>query len=728
MRVPLPTRVAIVEDAQAARGLGRALVLSRFWERLERARRAARVPPRRCRILIKPDLTLYDEHSPTGTDPALVEELIRRLHRRGFLRVAVGAARDGSGTWLENRDPAIVAELAGYRFRTAEGRPYDVLDLSEDLVEGPFIPGSVLAGSRIGRAWRQAHFRISFAAVKTDAGHGFILGAEALCDILPLRDKDLHYRHRLQLPDVCVALLAAVPPHFALLDAVCCGHGQLGSQHPLPYQADTIIASDSLLLADWAAARKMGLEPGASPVNAAALETLPLPEHYRVAGSLERWAGWINVDPLLTTSTQARDRSLAARRAFTPWLTTTNQELFPFRDPVDQRVNAALAWIRAHIETPTVRWGLVALNATIAQSHRTAVAARTLAAKDRLARVSLPLGLDLERIRPRDFEAVTEYIAPLARRLRAIPLGDEGFRKVKLEDSILFEFTRDIPSPYREFVSRVDITQAVSFMNDYIGGARVAVSRDRAGRIVHQAERNLYLPQPNYLVLSGGEPIDVAKLEVIRYGPREQRIDWRTLKSENGSATFDDGRVSFRQEGMGTRVTVLGRQQFALPPLWRAIRIDLWAPLYDALVDHAYRSFFSQTMANFEAAFEGREFHIGAPVDPASGEDDAPDLLPAARLGALARRSGEAAQRLGLDVPAVIEALVNGRAGPPGTLDDQGFRHGSAADLSAANGKSASVMRALRGFLRAAAEAGSQFAREYTEALQGDLERGGSRP
>ncbi len=713
--------VAVVTDANAGAALARALRLCRFWERVELACRAARVTRARCRIIIKPDLVFYDEHSPTGTDPALVEALIDLLYKRGYRQVTVAAARDESGMWLENRDPLALAELGGYRFRTAAGRNYEVADLSEDLVEAGFPPESVLAGSPIGRAWRDAHFRISFAKVKTDDEHGCLLGAESLCDILPLRDKNYHYRHRLRLPDVSLALLATLPCHFALLDAIRCSHGQLGSRHPRPFQANTIIASDSLLLADWAATRKMGLDPAASPVNAAALAALGLPTRYRLMGSLDAWEGWINVSPALLLSTRARNRSLAASRAFKPWLTSTNPELFPFRDPVDKRLNEACAGLRRRIETPAVQWALAALNGAVAQSHRAAEAVRTLAAKDRLTRVALPLGLDLRRLRRQDFEAVEGYIAPLSRRLRAAPRRDREFRMVKLGDSILFEFTRQIPVAYRDFVARVDITQAVSFMNDYLGGTRVPAARDSIGRIVHQAERNVYLPQPNYLVLSGGEPIDVTKLELMRYHPTAQRIYWRTVKSENGSATFDDGSVEFRRAGSATRVTVLGRQQFTLPWIWRAIRLDLWPELYDALADHAYRTFFAQTLANFEAAYEGRDFRIGLADDARAGEDGGQDELPAARLGALARRAGDAAQRLKLNVPAIIAAVAKGRITAPTQLDEDGFRHGRAEDVAALEGGRDAATGALLGFLKAAGHASGQLVRELGEALQRDL-------
>src|SRR2546426_5368311 len=181
------SRVVIARGRDGTSLLSQALRLSRFWEHLERIRRKARVSTEDCRIVIKPDLALYDRGSPTATDPALVEGLIRLLNRRGYMRVAVGAASDESGMWLDNRDPPILADLSGYRFETTDGQPYEVLDLSEDQVFGGFGPESVLAGSCLGRAWSEAHFRICFGKVKTDDENFFVLGAESLCDILPLR-------------------------------------------------------------------------------------------------------------------------------------------------------------------------------------------------------------------------------------------------------------------------------------------------------------------------------------------------------------------------------------------------------------------------------------------------------------------------------------------------------------------------------------------------------------
>src|SRR5262249_11975573 len=84
--------------------LATALAQSDFWAHLEAARRRAAIEPERFQIIIKPDLALFDYGASTGTDPALVEQLIDLLHERGYCQVVVGAARDSFDLWLEYRD------------------------------------------------------------------------------------------------------------------------------------------------------------------------------------------------------------------------------------------------------------------------------------------------------------------------------------------------------------------------------------------------------------------------------------------------------------------------------------------------------------------------------------------------------------------------------------------------------------------------------------------------
>ena len=125
---------------------------------------------------------------------------------------------------------------------------------------------------------------------------------------------------------------------------------------------------------------------------------------------------------------------------------------------------------------------------------------------------------------------------------------------------------------------------------------------------MRQAERNIYLPQPNYLVLYQGKPIDVSKLEVVEYAAERHRLFWKTIGSENGSASYDDGIATFERTAEGTRVTIVGRQQFTLPLFWQVFDLDLLPDLKSMLVTHAYQTFFDRTHGELRGAGRGSRY------------------------------------------------------------------------------------------------------------------------
>ena len=113
---------------------------------------------------------------------------------------------------------------------------------------------------------------------------------------------------------------------------------------------------------------------------------------------------------------------------------------------------------------------------------------------------------------------------------------------------------------------------------------------------------------------------------MVRYNKDRHEIFWRTVDSQNDSARFDDGMVSFAPNSGGTEVVIVARQQFTLPLFWQVVNIDYAPMIKDSLVSDAYVRFFSRTMANFEAAAEGRVPYIGKNFDPGYGIDDSTDF------------------------------------------------------------------------------------------------------
>lgn len=671
---PLGAAAYIVDDpgSEAPDLLASAVARAGLWQELERVAGALGVGSDDLRVLIKPELGAFALGSPAATAPTLVEGLIDLLHGRGYAQVAVAAAADSSTLWAENREARALADLLGYRYVTDAGRPYEVIDLGEDLVDVGFAEGTLLHGSLLARAWRDAHFRITFAKNRADEQQGYALSLDTLIGVLPLADKDYYYRHRFDPGEVVVELLRTLPIQFALIDAWTSSHGAGGGRSPRPIATKTLIASSYVLLADYAGALKMGLDPYVSEISRRALQRIGLPPRYRIEGNLAPYPDWVNVHPVVVDSSRRRDAWTAASRGLKPWLQVTDSELFPFKDPVDARVNAALAPRFANVDGDrSAFWTLVFANYALSSLHGALESYRVLWDKDALRHREAPLNLDLDAYGLGDYEATRELL-DLFPLLRDLPSDEHGLRWRYLEDAVLFEFVRTIPIPFRQFVEKVDVSRTIQFMNDYLGGAVVPVARDEHGRVTHQAERNIYLPQPNYLVLYQGKVIDVTKLEFVEYEEDRHRISWKTLKSENGSARYDDGVVAFERAEAGTRVSIFGRQLFELPPFWQAVDLDLAPEIKASLVTDAYRIFFSRTLANFEALVEGREIRIGSawhePEDPRQTEP-----RPVERLGAIL-------EELGNKYGDLLKGEPAGRRGQyPGPklvgVDEQGFSH-----------------------------------------------------
>ena len=174
---------------------------------------------------------------------------------------------------------------------------------------------------------------------------------------------------------------------------------------------------------------------------------------------------------------------------------------------------------------------------------------------------------------------------------------------------------------------------------------------------------------------------------------------WKTIRSENNSAVYDDGIVSFLKIGDETRVRIVGRQLFVLPPFFEAMHLDL-APQYKAsLVTHAYKTFFDRTCANLEALVEGRNIRIGRSWrTPESPEDTEP--LPVEAIQKLLESLSEKVKGFAeaADASKGFESLA---APQPAFIDEDGFKHFRAGPTAVQNEAQANAnthVRALETF------------------------------
>jgi uncharacterized protein (DUF362 family) len=696
--------VAHEPGADPAALLERAIALSGFRGAVEARVVSALEAGRACSAIIVPALDAYTRDSPAATDPRLVEQLIDTLYDLGVANAAVGSTQGGAALWLENRDVFVAADLLGYRYETASGRPYDVIDLAEAVDHHIFPAGGPLAGVGLPRAWWDADLRIVFSANRTDEDDGYALCLSSLLSVLPAVDKDYHYRHRRDVGEVVAALMATAPPDFAFIDAVVSGHGGGGARAPRPLRTDTVIAASDAALADHIGALKMGLDPFVSRLAAPSLRLSPPTVDTAIVGPLEPYADWINVAPALIASTAARRGAMAADRSVRPVLQEVDRELFPFRDPANDWLNRALAQVVAAGDASPDGAALLSLaNLWLGEAGKASEAWQVMFDKDALRQREAPINIDRDAISEADYEALPALLTPQAELLRGIAADAGGVRWRFDDGAVVFDGARRIALPYEDFAGAVEINRTIQFMNDYIGGQALVVARDEAGRVTRQIERNLYLPQPNYTAVGGGVVIDVTKIETVVYAERWRKMYWRTVRSENDSAICDDGIVSFEALGDDTLVTIWGRQHFRLPPMWARIDRDLSPTLKRSLVSEAYGRFFARTFANLEAVAEGRDARIGKPWS----DDPRGEPLPIEKLSGMARD---------LEAKGGVSGLINSVIKPaaarpePLRIDADGFRHFQAPpreadDAPAPASVIAGVLRDLRHAARIDAEA-----------------------
>ncbi|MEI9807301.1 MAG: DUF362 domain-containing protein [Bacteroidota bacterium] len=610
------------EKATAQSLLAATLAQAGFWEQLEKTQREKKIATEAFRILIKPDFGFYELNGTTGTDPALAEHLVTLLAKKGYRQVTIADGENGAGVWLENRDIHSLADLAGYKYETPDGIPYEIQSLSESPGRKSFDAASVLKDTSLSQHWHDTDFRIVFAKNKTDEEFYYSLGLKCLMDILPQKAKYYHHYFRSRPEEVAAALLERNEVDFCIIDAYTSNHGMQGDRHSKPLSTCTFIAGKNILLTDWAAALKMGLDPYCSSINSYALKKYGLPKKYKVNGDLTVYDGWQNVPRLLAESVQSRNKNPVIRQLSQAWLQTIDTDIFPFKNMADAQVNKFIAPVVKNIdEHPLAYTALVSLNYLLAGMQNFIDSWNTLYNKEKLVRQQTELGFDVKEFSTQDFEDIENYITPLVQIVENTVPDKNGLKWRYIDESVLFEFSRTLPYDYTAFVEKVDIANAVQYMFDNIGGIRVPVKTNRKGEIIYQAERDIYLPQPNWMTLFGGKPIDVCKIEVLRYTSKSRAIYWRTVKSINQSADFDDGMVSFSavQKGI-TEIKIVARQKFGLPLFWKVINIDYVPKVKDAMVSNAYIQFFSRTIANFEAAYEGRNPQVGKVPDAAWGE------------------------------------------------------------------------------------------------------------
>lgn len=597
---------------------------------------------------------------PTPVSAAVVHEVVDLLVEGGCDEVAVGWSLHTFDRDRGQRSVHTLAQLAGIRGRTGRGRAYELLDLGSETVAAPVPETSVLNGRPVSAAWARAATRVVVARAVTDLVDGY---AGCLTTLLGAAPEVAGA----EAADMATDLLAHLPPTLVVVDALRPSVGADGARLPDLLDCGDLVAATDALAADTALAALLGQDRAASRLVERAVERLGSPRG-GIDGVLTPMKGARHAHPLAGSAA----RHLATDPRWERVLSAATggpDEGAEAGDAVLGAIRAVVTPLVAAADDAMGQAGLTALLGVAAASHEGVQAWSTGLDKSRVDRREVSLGFDPMSYSPKEYDALPEFLAPFEELLDGVSANADGMRWRLVDGATVFEMSRDLAADFDQFVARVDVAAGISLMADYLGGRRVTVSADgepSSPGSTRQAERNLYLPQPNYLAVWGGRPIDVCKIELVERDADRHRLTWRTTHSPNGSATYDDGSLTFTRLGAGasggTRATVRGRQLFTLPPAWAGVDLTAVPELRHPLLEDAYRRFFTTTFDNLEACFEGREFRIGRPPpDP---------------TGPLATQS--------LDLMLGLARDWLGTADGPGqrletVVDPQGFRHARGA-------------------------------------------------
>jgi len=251
-RRPTGSRVAILPATEYSEKLSGAL-----WEGLE----LFNLDVAGKSVLLKPNLVDYIPGAEINTHPLLVTAAAEAFHRLGAKRVTVA---EGPG---HQRDTQLVLRATGLEQHLKEQRiPF--VDLNRDEVVKIRLRADY---SRLKHLWLprtvlEADFIVSIPKVKAHHWSGVTLSMKNMFGVVPGVKygwpKNLLHWHGIQ--QSIVDLVATVPIHFVIADAIVCMQGN-GPLAGTARRLDRIVLSDDPVAADATCARLMGLVPGRVP-------------------------------------------------------------------------------------------------------------------------------------------------------------------------------------------------------------------------------------------------------------------------------------------------------------------------------------------------------------------------------------------------------------------------------------------------------------------------------
>jgi len=187
------------------------LEMTEFNSTLSEAYKKSKRPKQDFRVVIKPNMMVFVTHEAEQavvTDPKLVEHLVDHIIELGFTHITLCEAQHDVGRMFKNHNVQFVSEQIGYK---PDGR-YWIADLTLEKETFHYRYVGKNGGEKtwkdtVGRTWRDADFRISFAKCKTHEHDYMTLAVEIFTVVFRIPQKSAgitsSMRWRMSRPGLC---------------------------------------------------------------------------------------------------------------------------------------------------------------------------------------------------------------------------------------------------------------------------------------------------------------------------------------------------------------------------------------------------------------------------------------------------------------------------------------------------------------------------------------------
>lgn len=264
-----------------------------FWDKLEKHFVESGKSKKDFLIVVKPNLMMYYKKDDMSviTEPALVEHLINKIAEKGYTNIVLVESQNVFGNWFEKRDVLNVADQAGYKPTN-----YRIVDLTMDVVA--HVYKDPLGTYLVGKTWRDADFRISFAKNKTHISCYYTLTIKNIYGTTPEQNKFREYHVDREIDTVTIEMIKEFPVHFGIVDGIWSADGLLGLKADYkPNHTKTLIAGENIIAVDIVGGKKMRLDPMKNSFVKLAVETWGKPG-INIIGDASAYKDWKNVGPL----------------------------------------------------------------------------------------------------------------------------------------------------------------------------------------------------------------------------------------------------------------------------------------------------------------------------------------------------------------------------------------------------------------------------------------------